>query len=119
MTKLLLTTLIFVSVSASALPWPRPDVICVSKDLNWMLLINSELGMIRVVDKKQGKLSHKVAGLINSSTVNLVRLINPKNSNNGLPAGIVFRANMTSNKDNAYGVDDSTGRITIYSCKRD
>ena len=103
--------------SKRILPLPSPEVVCTSIDQSWELLLNLNLGIIRVVDIAQNRLSHKVTGLRNDSRNNLAILFNFKGKN-GLPEGTVFYADLKVAGKNAYGIDDVSGKKTFYSCRR-
>lgn len=101
----------------SVLPLPLPDVTCLSEDGAWGLLINTDLGVIRVVDEGQKRLSHRVNGLIGKKRNGKVQLFNDS-EDNGLPMGLVFEANLRKPGTNAFGVDDASGRKTLYACRK-
>lgn len=97
------------------LPLPPPDMTCLSQDRAWNLLINLNLGIIRVVDVAQGSLSHKITGLVNTSSGSMTRLMNAQNTD--LPKGLVFEANLRIPRDNAFSINDLSGGRTIYTCR--
>ena len=99
------------------LPIAQPDFVCISSDQAWELLVNVELGLIRVVDRAQNQLSHTVEGLRNDSKNGIVKLYNYQ-GRNYLPSGIVFQADLKYVGLNAFTIDDLSGKRTFSSCKK-
>jgi hypothetical protein len=98
------------------LPLPVPDVVCLSTNKAFRALVNVDLGIVRIVDVGAARLSHKVQGLVGSSKNGVVKLVNT-GSDESLPRGIVFRADLNKKGVNAYSVDDHSGGRTAFSCE--
>lgn len=101
--------------SRSRRPFPKPTMLCHSVDGNFKLFIYPNLALIRVYDKGQKTFSHSIRGLKFKVTKSVVYAHN-QGAEADLPKGIIFAANMTIPKTNAYSIDDRAKTRTHYTC---
>lgn len=92
-----------------------PEIMCITVDGLFRFDLYTKLGVIRVYDVKEERFSHDVRGLKIRRDGKIIQMINPA-ARDGLPAGVIFHADMSQARENGRTVNDRNGASTKAHC---